>query len=1794
MPINTDLNTAPYFDDFNLENQYYRVMFKPSYAVQARELTQLQTILQNQIEQFGDNVFKEGSIVKGCNFTELNDLQYVKLQNPADFDPFSYISFTDTETISGQVYERNNVFKIVGRITNVEAEIVAATRGFETRAPDLNTFYINYTNTVGNIKVFQGGETLDIIKVSSVDIGTTTSVIETNVGTVPVTNFPSPTGSAFGLQSAPGIIFQKGHFLYAEEQLVIVSKYTNQPDGVSIGYVVEERLIAALQDPSLYDNANGSANENAPGADRLKLTPILTALPTTEADGDTTFFTLTRYSNGNAVSLRDVSQYNALGEEMARRTYEESGDYIVRDFKTRVIRRDNNLKASVGTGLAYVKGYRVETLAEQLFDIDPIANTSVDDRTNQAISFNYGGYVNILDVGTSGVVPLDGSTVTLKNESDAAVGTARVRNITKDKIFLFDIRANTSFSEVQTIEGSSGFITVANNTVSSATITKAGKASMIFDTGAVSLKSTSDISLPVREKRDLTGLSSSTIILSSGTDADFNTNNDDILVVDATNTTFDILSTSVTNGGNTMIVELSGTPASNAVIYLNKRITSASPFTKSSVELYVKCTFANTDVQTSSKFNLGFPDVYEIVSITDAANTDVTTSFKLKTNQKDNYYDHSYIEFIPGRPAAADGEMTVRMNTFKIEDPNTGNYFFTVDSYQNVAKNKIQPYRSASGSTYILRDCLDFRPLVEPIAGATYTNAASLGTAPTVSSSSTSVNIAPSFDPVPTIITPAFNTFGQLDYEFYLSRIDIVTLDSYGAVRIVKGTESENSIAPSVIGDQVKIAEIYVPGVPALTQEEAFAQDRPQYGIKVTTTGTKSYRMKDIQNVEKKVDALKYYVLLSALESDTKNLNIVDENGLSRFKNGIIVDPFNDLNIANLESTEFNAAIDFTEKSLMPSVKTFPINLKYKSNSSATIFPSTSNPQVATLSRNTDVSIIDQPYATSFRNCVSNFYSYRGNGSINPEYDAFYDVTTNPVTLDIDLVTPLAEFADAIQEFIPLTSTTSELLSSRVVDQGRRGFFGIGRRNGTVEDTLRDTTRTLQITGEQTTETPVGDFVSNVNFNPFMAPREIKVYMSGLRPNTRHYFFFDEVDVNEFVAPGDSVDNATDVHRNGNFNDAITTDANGVLTAIFALPAERFFVGDRKLEIVDVDAYGTIESASTSYGFATYRAYNFSIEKSSLTASTRSPAEFISTTTSERNVTRRIAPRRGFFDPIAQTFFVKDGMGQGSNTVFVSKIDLYFKRKSDTNGAVIELREVLNGYPSYQNVPFSRVHLTPSQINVSDDASQATTVVFPAPVRLDSEKEYAFVIIPDASDPNYLIFTSQVGGTNLTPGANQGLVVVQDWGDGVLFTSTNNRAWKSYQDEDIKFTLYRHNFNSSSGSVTFTNNDHEFLTTENNIGRFKAGELVYTVHPVDAETSNTVSVTAGSNEISSTEDITATYATDDYILVDDGASNKQIFQVVSANTTVIIADRPASFTATLAGNPVTIGTLRHYDFRYPTFIILEESNADISRKFEAADTIYGFDSNTVATIASVDNISFSYIQPTIIRTNDSVTSASISGTFVDPNNTLNTYVQPMLFNDNSYFGKTGMVVFSKSNDIARTKTMDFTVSMQNGSNVTSTPFIDIETASVLAYQWKITNTSSTTSKYVSKTVELAESLDAEDFEIFVTAYRPNGTDVKVYIRPQAADDPSVFDNADWVELELTEGINLYSSIANRFDFKDFVYKLPESAKTNGVLTYTNEIGTFIGYRRFAIKIELLSENIFKAPRLLDYRGISLT
>ena len=215
----------------------------------------------------------------------------------------------------------------------------------------------------------------------------------------------------------------------------------------------------------------------------------------------------------------------------------------------------------------------------------------------------------------------------------------------------------------------------------------------------------------------------------------------------------------------------------------------------------------------------------------------------------------------------------------------------------------------------------------------------------------------------------------------------------------------------------------------------------------------------------------------------------------------------------------------------------------------------------------------------------------------------------------------------------------------------------------------------------------------------------------------------------------------------------------------------------------------------------------------------------------------------------------------------------------------------------------------------------------------------------------------------------------------------------------------------------------------------------------------------------------------------------------------------------------------------------------MAKRFEAADVITGFISGTNGTIGTIDNINLSYIQPLIQKANDSATTTSITGTFTDPANVINTYNMPLKFGASNHFTNKGVVIYSKSNNFINPKPFSINVNMTNSSNATSTPIVDLELATLLAYQFKATNDAATTSKYISKTIELAEDLDAEDMNLLVTGYRPNGTDIKVYIKPQHMQDSAAFDTVDWIELELFEGINTYSSSSNLNDYKEFRYRV---------------------------------------------------
>ena len=303
----TNFNVSPYYDDFAESKNFHRVLFRPSFSVQGRELTQLQTILQNQIERFGEHVFKDGAMVIPGQVSLNTDYEYVKLTSHTTSTAASISGVTVTGGTSG----------VVAEVTNTsEASSTAAA-----------TLYVTYTKTGTNntAKRFTEGETLS----GTTAEGTAfTAVVGTSGTSLPTSS--NATGKASAVKVEEGVYFINGFFVKNSEETLILDAYSNTPT-FRVGFTTTESFVTPEGDTSLNDNAQGTSNINAPGAHRFKIALTL-AKKTLTATDDENFVEILRVNNGNIERIVKRTDYNILEETLARRTFEESGDYVIRPF----------------------------------------------------------------------------------------------------------------------------------------------------------------------------------------------------------------------------------------------------------------------------------------------------------------------------------------------------------------------------------------------------------------------------------------------------------------------------------------------------------------------------------------------------------------------------------------------------------------------------------------------------------------------------------------------------------------------------------------------------------------------------------------------------------------------------------------------------------------------------------------------------------------------------------------------------------------------------------------------------------------------------------------------------------------------------------------------------------------------------------------------------------------------------------------------------------------------------------------------------------------------------------------------------------------------------------------------------------------------------------------------------------------------------------------------------------------------------------------------------------------------
>lgn len=1031
-----NLNIEPYYDDFNEEKGYHKILFRPGYAVQARELSQIQSILQNQIERFGKHIFKEGSMVLGGQTVYENENVF-------------YLKLNDTNTLNNTVDVSRFVGKFIKKTgtDTIRAYVVAAEESNETEPKTL------------------------IIKYFSTNIFSASDNIEDEGGEFFATIASSGhSGNASVLSINEGVFFVNGFFVRVDPQTLILEKYSTTPS-YRVGLEILEEIVSSNSDTSLLDPALYASNFQAPGANRLKISLTLTKRSLTSQD-DSRFVDLIRIELGIIKQKVLYPQYSVIEDTLARRTYDESGDYTVRPFiisfdDDKLTDDSSKYNMILSPGKAYVKGYEFETISPTVLVADRARDFS--SAYNYGLTFNYQYYVDTYNLnGTIDLKELTTinvhcvNTASLNTSSNSLlsatrIGSCRIRaldylyganttstynatyrtyifdtdigNITSNaaggtantitlnsssalqndaykgvkirvysnngvnlsetkiinsyngssKVASFDStwqfgipNANTLYSLDFEFKDSESFIktNTTNAILTSMDISNDSKYSILTDDyEGVFVSDQNYNSLLIRfpnlaikegsvteneyygrkvftdtfdgtgklEFTTPTGVTSAVNGSLSSTDS---MDNFFVVLTSAGGTignrsiinflnTSNTVSVVTSSNASTVTINSPGAADATASVYMKvklpfpetvgairktktQRLSNVSVVSTNTPDaIYTGITLFNEEVdqpglqlnvEKANTANLTNPslsqslfvaDVIRIRGVYDFGNNaitqanlvsavNLTTSFSLNTGQTDGAYDYSSISLRSGKNGPT-GNVVIFADYYS----HSGTGYHTVDSYVNggtLYKNIPSYISPNSGTLYKLRDCIDFRPKRK----------------------NGSAGLNGSYDE--TVLGISGTSF-ETNYSYYLPRIDKVAISKDKKIEIIRGV---SSMAPKPPADRSDAMTIYMLILPA------YIGDTNE--IRARFVENKRYTMRDIGEIEQRVQNLEYYSTLNFLEKVAADEQFIDDaSGLPRVKTGIVVDPFTGFKIADVVNEDYSAAVDKSKGTVRPS-----------------------------------------------------------------------------------------------------------------------------------------------------------------------------------------------------------------------------------------------------------------------------------------------------------------------------------------------------------------------------------------------------------------------------------------------------------------------------------------------------------------------------------------------------------------------------------------------------------------------------------------------------------------------------------------------------------------------------------------------------------------------------------------------------------------------------------------------------------------------------------------------------------
>lgn len=1263
----SDFNKAPYYDDFDKRKNYIKVLFKPGFPVQSRELNQIQSILQNQIGEFADHMFKNGSKVSNCR-TSIVYRNYVRLLDV----------YADTSDLV-DVEQFNADYRAVGESSGVEAKFV---KGTNKSVDDPATIFVVY-DKIGSFNdeeqtEFLPGEVVAILDKNNVAIK---RVIVRCPGCPDsgLTKEISPTGTSAFFAIDDGVIYFNQYFIQVERQEIILIKYLEykengtiaSEDKFKVGLDFVEEIVTANEDPTLLDQSLGYPNYAAPGADRYHGKFILVKREYSSEDGDT-FVLLAKILGGlQPEFIKADAEYGQINEEFARRTYETSGNFTVTPYKTKFYEalktpsngahgwsetgKEKDLVAVVSPGISYVKGNRNETKADTVVTFEKARDTEKVDNFTQY--FANRPYIKVKPVSTSHIVspnntPTILSTRELQLWTGAAsggdttgqnIGFLKVidqskENSTDYRLYVYDItitKSGANLGQVKSLKTvDKSFVADAVLTNGKLELTDANNISLLYRINKDYIKSLRDVDnsengdTTMFLRRKLIGRTDSNGRISFNAQTNesflvFNAQENFAYVGSATTPTamLNLTSSNYVSSGGTLTVDAGPSNANTEiVVYANIQKVNQTENTK---VLTLKTFTVKDTGRLDAIIPLGVADAFQIKSIMlqDGDKlVDIKNEFTLLNGQTDMFYTESKLKRLENRNYPTDTNIIISVYYF-VHEGTAG--FFTVDSYSQLLDEEnewgltykdIPSYTTSNGITIRLSDAFDFRPILMEGAISTVTS------------------------------IPVQSTTTIFDVEFYLPRTDLLCVNSKNEFYVKKGTASLSPVAPVVDNDAMSLYEIRL---------NAYTFDIN--GVSTKFIENKRYTMRDIGRLEKRISNLEYYVQLNALEQSTVNMNVKDKDGFDRYKNGILVDGFKDFEGGgDILNDEFRCTYDTQRGELRPIGVSSSTKLEVDFNNSVNI---ERKGNMIMIPYNEE-RFQENPFATRSIS-INPYMSYNKKGSLvlSPNIDTWADTNRLPdVVVDVDSGTQaIREIATAAGVFdtkygswsalnttTQLTdnfSTTTQLTGERNWMRFNNGMhWGLGQVTTTTNQQTGTITSTQTRTATSTTmesrvnEYKITDIVKDVSIQPYVRSRIVEFYGAKMKPNRTVYAFFDGIDVTKHCRTMDAVIyDAMEIEkmrRSAIFGGhPLKTDENGEIRGEFRIPANTFFTGEKTFVLTDDPLNTGSDDRTTTSASAVYFAGGINQSKQDSTLNVITPQFNSTSRTEEKTTTQTLTSR---------------------------------------------------------------------------------------------------------------------------------------------------------------------------------------------------------------------------------------------------------------------------------------------------------------------------------------------------------------------------------------------------------------------------------------------------------------------------------------------------------------------------------------------------------------------------------------